>query len=137
MASPKPETKFIQSIHRLIPEAYFEKNNNPWRSGTPDVWYSGNKGDLWIEYKYLEQFPANKTIYPELTAQQARWLNNRYEEGRNVAVILGTKTGGVVYINKDWNIPYNTIELNARILSRLEIATWINELVGKGCMNTL
>lgn len=137
MASQKPETKFIQSIHRLIPEVYFEKNNNPWRSGTPDVWYSGDKGDLWIEYKYLGQFPANKAIYPELTAQQTRWLNNRYKEGRNVAVVLGTKTGGVVYINKDWNNPYSATELNDRILSRLDIATWIHDSAGKGCMDTL
>jgi hypothetical protein len=52
--SSKPETTFIQSIHRHLPkEVYREKMANPYRGGTPDVWYSGYKSDLWVEYKFI------------------------------------------------------------------------------------
>lgn len=128
----KPETSFILSVHRQFKggKPYFEKMCNPMRAGTPDVYYSGDAGDLWIEYKYIPRIPRSKNILPEITPRQQRWLNDRHDEGRNVAVVLGTPTGAVIYRNKGWDIPLSSTELVARLVSREEVAQWIISQVG-------
>jgi len=131
MASAKPENRFIQGINRHLSRTYIEKMNNPYRSGTADVWYSGSRGDLWVEYKYIERIPRSAEILPDLTPRQRRWLNARSDEGRNVAVILGTSTGGVIYRNKEWSVPLSDEQLAARILPKDELARWIYSQVGE------
>jgi hypothetical protein len=126
----KPENRFIGSVHRYLPSTYAEKMNNPWRAGTADVWYSGDRGDLWIEYKFIERIPRSAEILPDLTPRQKRWLNNRFDEGRNVAVVLGTPTGGVIYRNKEWMRPLDHVTLAGLIVPRDEIARWIFSQVG-------
>ena len=69
-----PENRFIASIHRLLPnELHAEKMHNPYRGGTFDVWYSGNKADIWVEYKYDDNW---------LSPLQAKWGRGRHAEGR-------------------------------------------------------
>ena len=130
MSTTKPENRFIGSVHRYLPRTYAEKMNNPWRAGTADVWYSGDRGDLWIEYKFIERIPRSAEILPDLTPRQKRWLNNRFDEGRNVAVVLGTPTGGVIYRNKEWMRPLDHVTLSGLIVPRDEIARWIFSQVG-------
>lgn len=130
MSTTKPENRFIESVHRHLPKTYAEKMNNPWRAGTADVWYSGDRGDLWIEYKFIERIPRSAEILPDLTPRQKRWLNNRFDEGRNVAVVLGTPTGGVIYRNKEWMRPLDHVTLAGLIVPRDEIARWIFSQVG-------
>lgn len=128
----KPESSFIQSINKqkILRETYFEKTNNPFRSGIADVWYSGALGDLWVEYKYEPSLPKIKEYRPDLSARQLKWLGDRRDEGRNVAVILGLPEGGVIYTDKAWLLEFTQAELMARSLSRPEIAQWIFEQVG-------
>ena len=136
--SQKPENSFIQSVHRKLKEqVYHEKMNNPWRAGTPDVWYSGNLGDLWIEYKYVTKLPISAEIRPDLTPRQSRWLNNRFDEGRNVAVVLGTPDGGVIYRNKEWDKPLSITDIEERLQTREDIARWITNQVGVSKCRTL
>jgi hypothetical protein len=130
MSSTKPENRFIGSVHRYLPRTYAEKMNNPWRAGTADVWYSGDRGDLWVEYKFIERIPRSAEILPDLTPRQKRWLNNRFDEGRNVAVVLGTPTGGVIYRNKEWMRPLDHVTFAGLIVPRDEIARWIYSQVG-------
>lgn len=130
MPTTKPENRFIESVHRHLPRTYAEKMNNPWRAGTADVWYSGDRGDLWIEYKFIERIPRSAEILPDLTPRQKRWLNNRFDEGRNVAVVLGTPTGGVIYRNKEWMRPLDHVTFAGLIVPRDEIARWIFSQVG-------
>lgn len=130
MSTTKPENRFIASVHRHLPRTYAEKMNNPWRAGTADVWYSGDRGDLWIEYKFIERIPRSAEILPDLTPRQKRWLNNRYDEGRNTAVVLGTPTGGVIYRNKEWIRPLDHVALSGLVVPRDEIARWIFSQVG-------
>lgn len=136
--SQKPENSFIQSVHRKFKEqVYHEKMNNPWRAGTPDVWYSGDLGDLWIEYKYVTKLPISAEIRPDLTPRQSRWLNNRFDEGRNVAVVLGTPDGGVIYRNKEWDKPLSITDIEERLQTREDIARWITNQVGVSKCRTL
>lgn len=137
MSTTKPENRFIGSVHRHLPRVYAEKMNNPWRAGTADVWYSGDRGDLWIEYKFIERIPRSAEILPDLTPRQERWLNNRFDEGRNVAVVLGTPTGGVIYRNKEWMRPLDHVTLAGLIVPRDEIARWIFSQVGASKCHSL
>ena len=104
----KPETTYYTAIHRLLPkDLYREKMFNPYSSGTPDVWYSGTADDLWVEYKYITKVPQKAPIIVQkmLTALQRKWLNDRYREGRNVIVILGTPHMSWVYEKLAWDWP--------------------------------
>jgi hypothetical protein len=77
---------------------------NPLRGGTADVWYSGFGGDLWDEYKWLAQLPKRVPIrmYNELSPLQLRWVSERYEEGRNVCVMLGSPEGCWIFVDGAW-----------------------------------
>jgi hypothetical protein len=56
---------------------------------------------LWIEYKYKKIDIPRAQVVPDLSKLQQRWIKGRQEEGREVWVILGTKTGGVIYKRYD------------------------------------
>lgn len=135
MAGTKPESVFLNSIHKLLDKApdgapYYEKMYNPLRSGTPDVYYSGDLGALWIEYKYLPRIPKNAVILPDLSPRQARWLNCRQAEGQNVAVVVGCPEGGVIYREKSWLLPLSPEAFRAQLLSRTQVAAWIRAQTG-------
>ena len=91
------------------------------------MWYSGSIADLWIEYKYLGRIPKRKVVDvpPLLSALQRKWLINRCEEGRYVAVIVGCPNGGVILPGRNWQITYSAREFSRTLLSRTEIAKWI------------
>lgn len=132
MSTRKPESTFVAGVHSqaLLTCVHKEKMANPYRSGTADVWYSGSKGDLWIEYKYLQHVPRSEAIAPDLSPGQRKWLNDRAAEGRNVAVVLGFPKGCVLYRNGAWTKPLSTERLMAQALSRKELAEWILSVTG-------
>lgn len=128
MAS-KPENVFIRSVNRHL-TAHFEKMNNPYRSGTADSWYSGVKGDAWIEYKFIPTIPKNATIVPDLSARQLDWLQSRLAEGRNVHVVVGCPDGGVVIPPERWVTGVTPAEFRSSIQTRQELAAWIQQQTG-------
>ena len=99
----KPENQFITSVHKHLPpsQLYRMKNNNPYVGGIPDVWYSGSPHDLWVEYKYLPVATPRADVVPDLSKQQYDWIKNRRAEGRSVWVIVGSKSGGVIFTDLD------------------------------------
>ena len=64
-----------------------------------------------------------------LSALQADWLNNRFEEGRNVAVIVGCKAGGVVLQNKEWEEDIPIERFKSMLKSPRDLADWIRRQV--------
>jgi hypothetical protein len=136
--SQKPENTFIASIHKLLPPTLYRmKNHNAYNGGIPDVWYSGVKADLWIEYKFLVLPKRDSTVIdltagkdPMLSALQQAWLRGRRAEGRNVGVIVGCKEGGVWFDHTSWKHPYTTAEYREWLLDRKSIASTIFEVTG-------
>lgn len=128
----KPETRYTDKIHRKLPSTiYHMKNNNPYIGGIPDNWYSGMRGDLWVEYKYLERVPTRATVAPLklLSALQAQWLHDRYCEGRNVAVVIGCPLGGVLLTDLAWQRELSAENFKSLILSNESISEWITNQV--------
>lgn len=125
----KPETNFRLKIERRLPRAlHREKMNNPFRGGTADSWYSGKGGDLWVEYKFLPRVPQRGIITPErldLSHLQCQWLRGRHEEGRNVAVIVGTPAGGVIMRDLEWEEEVAVDLFVSRTVTVPDIALWI------------
>lgn len=126
--SQGPENRFIGAIHRIIPSEflYRMKNHNTYNAGIADVWYSGEVEDIWVEYKYVEKLPSTINLLDRkkkyaLSALQEQWLRERYEEGRNVFVVLGCRQGGVVFKQRKWEKPLSKYHVN----TRREIAEWI------------
>ena len=125
--SAKPENTFIQSVHRHLPRAvYHEKMANPYRGGTPDVWYSGSRRDLWVEYKYVPAIPR-ENVLPACSPLQLQWLRREYDKGRAVRVIVGCPTGGVLFADGEWEAPLPSEDFQARVLPRPGLAAWISE----------
>lgn len=126
----KPERRFRQSVTKHLKSIYVWPINDSWHAGVPDHYYSGPGGDLWIEYKY---FPTDRDSFdltlptktPKLTRIQQHWLNSRHDEGREVRVIVGMPSGGVILMNKEWLKPVGV----QCLFSRKEIASYILSLV--------
>lgn len=102
-----------------------------------DLWYSGPKGDLWVEYKFLRdgKIPVRAAIDPAkyLSAMQMDWLNTQSGYGRNVWVIIGCKDGGVVLFYQDeWSSPIPPDEFRTMLKTRKELAEVIMSRVIHG-----
>jgi len=92
------EHSFIRSVHRRLPkEVYRWKINDNFAGGVADAYYSGNGGDLWIEYKYvkLPKRDDSKVTFGT-SAQQRLWLTERLMEGRNVLLVVGSAEGVLI-----------------------------------------
>lgn len=132
---PNPEQSFKYSVHRYLEphDVDVEGMANPYRRGTPDNWYSGNKADLWVEWKFLRQLPPMiELANPKkklLSPLQQHWLQRKHDHGRNVAVILGAKDGGLVFPGTSWQEPISREDFLSRIMKRREIAEWILEKI--------
>lgn len=132
--SKGPENTFIAAVHRHLPaDLYRIKNNNQFNSGQPDVWYSGNAADLWVEYKFITMPKRPETLIRfDLSDLQRHWLRSRYAEGRAVAVVVGCKAGGVYFEGPSWDRPYTAAEFWSFIESRPQIAERINRFTTQG-----
>lgn len=130
-----PENTFISSVHRHLPvNLYSMKNHNQFNGGIADCWYSGKSADLWVEYKFIDVPKRADTMIdlcnPKLlSALQQEWLESRYREGRNIAVIVGSKNGGVIFQNTDWMEPISSADFVSLLNARKSIADWITKQV--------
>lgn len=131
-----PENTFISSVHNhLPPTLYRMKNHNVYNAGVADVWYSGSAQDYWVEYKFITLPKRDETVVdlcggkdPLLSPLQQEWLKSRCHEGRNVAVVVGCKEGGVWLDNVDWMIPRTAGTFRERLVSRKDLAHLIVDL---------
>ena len=106
------------------------KNHNQYNGGIPDVWYSGPAGDLWVEYKFIAIPKRPETVIKiDLSELQRAWLTARHAEGRSVAVVVGSKEGGVWFGGVDWSRQINAKEFCDLLVKRQELATRINNAV--------
>jgi len=135
MSASGPENCFIRSIHRAMQGQvpYIMKNHNAFNGGIADVWYSGRVADLWTEYKFLE-LPKRDSVVVDfrdvakkysLSALQQKWLRDRFKEGRNVSVIIGTPAGGIWLPADEWDCSFHAGDLRDLMKSKKDIADTI------------
>lgn len=132
----KPEAQYVASVHKHLPaNVYHEGMANDYRGGTPDQYYEGPGGALWVEYKFAPKLPTvvdltRQTTSPKLSPLQMKWLERAYKNNVNVAVILGTPDGGYIFRYRDWLAPIGRDFLSPLLLPRKDIAKWIASRVG-------
>lgn len=125
------EHSYIRSIHRTLPTSVHSwKIAAKFHRGIPDAWYSGDRADCWIEYKYLKKTPKRK-FTPALNANQKKWLRDRHAEGRNVAVIVGTPDGAALLLDRSWE---EAVTVPTKWLTQREITAWI---INTTCSSTV
>lgn len=133
------ESQYTTAIGKLLPDDVYKlKLNLRYTAGVPDSWYSGGAGDLWVEYKYFQRLPRTVDLIggadPTITKLQQSWLRARYAEGRSVAVIVGSKDGGVIYPDLSWEEVLLIEKFRDRMMSKREIAAWITSNTTNGTM---
>lgn len=124
----KPETRFYTAIHKLLPKhIHREKMHNAFRGGTADAWYSGPADDLWVEYKWIAKLNKRALIRMDrlLSPLQMQWLHQRYKEGRNVVVILGTPEGAWIFERLLWEYPLDPNKIRQLRVSKQNVAEYI------------
>lgn len=125
------EHSFIRSVHRkLSEEIYRWKINDNFQGGVADTYYSGNGGDLWIEYKYLKQLPKRLStiIKTSLSPQQEMWLTCRHNEGRRVALVIGSPNGILLLTSPtEWQKSVNCGEFIRRAIDKDQLVSYIQE----------
>ena len=126
-----PENTFIASVHRHLPVGpYKMKNHNQYNGGIADVWYSGNKADLWVEYKFITVPVRDDTVIDfGLSPLQKEWLSSRHREGRNVGVIVGCRAGGVWLPGSSWDTTHTAKSFRAQTMLRNALALIITNLI--------
>lgn len=100
---------------------YSVKLNCRFVPGIPDCWHSGNARDIWIEWKWFKDKLPKAKHKPNCSEKQLEWLNNRYDEGRRVLVLVGSPHGIAVYEDKTWN----SQQPIGVVYSRDEIVAWL------------
>lgn len=124
----KPENNFIAGVHKRLPAAVYRmKTNNPYVAGIPDCYYSGKRGDLWAEYKYVAKLPARVPVKIELSALQRQWLEGRDAEGRNVVIIVGHGKDGIILRVNNLDEELTAYDFRERMVAQQYIAEWIAE----------
>lgn len=120
------ESTFTRSVNTKLPqEVYKWKISDRFTAGVPDAYYSGAGGDLWVEYKWVKKLP--KLVRPGLSQLQRLWLNARLQEGRNVAVVVGSPQGHIVFTDGEWDDGKEPVT----VFSTKQIAQWITNEVTK------
>lgn len=140
MPTVKPETRFYRNVNKLLPNwIHRQKIGAGQTNGTPDFYYSAHGGDLWAEYKWVAKPPKLVRVTKLLSPLQLHWLNGRYREGRNVAVIVGTPSGNQVFVGRTWEGDYSQsvfVLTNAQVAQYISgICTDSNDLSENPCTN--
>jgi hypothetical protein len=118
------ESGFTQALHLKLPKQIYRwKISDRFSAGVADAYYSSPRGDLWVEYKFYPRGLPRK-VKPRLSKLQQKWLRERHEEGRNVAVIVGSPTTCLLYRDKSWT-DYKSPKDEG--MTRQELVTWFKE----------
>lgn len=119
------ESSFTKSVHNKLPPGVYKwKISDRFTSGIPDAYYSGNIADLWIEYKWVNKLPK-RILRPKCSELQKEWLKARMKEGRNVAVVVGSPQGHVIFLQGEWIDGKEPV----KVFTTKQIAQWITNAV--------
>jgi hypothetical protein len=129
MSVATPESKFVRRVGRLLPsDIHSEGMANPYRGGTPDRYYEGNRNCLWAEYKYAKAVPASWCASGHVTSLQRLWITRAQKNHVPVCVIAGFGSHGIVFvkpIQEYWDTIYIREEIKELMLPVQDIAAFI------------
>jgi len=97
------ESQRIRNLHKYLPsDLLVWKIQDTWHRGVADCYYSGPKGDLWVEYKSQTRTKLT-AMRPRLSSLQLAWINKQSGFGRTVWVVVLTDDGHFILKDPaDW-----------------------------------
>lgn len=131
------ESDYWQQLRKKLKgRIYTWKINASYVKGVPDAWLSGHTQDLWVENKRVAtaQPPPFLDLTDHkkyLTVLQQKWLRERHEEGRHVAVVVFSKQGHLLLPDLDWTAPIPRLSYLERAVSMDELADQLVEICGE------
>lgn len=131
------ETDYWHKLRKKLKgRVYAWKINASYIKGVPDCWLSGSQQDLWVENKRVasDSPPPSLDLTNHdkyLTLHQQRWLEDRYAEGRHVAVIVFSKVGHLLLFGLEWQKPISRLSFMERAISTDKLADELVELLGE------
>ena len=125
------EHGFVKSVHsHLSSDVYKWKIRDTYTGGIPDVFYSGPRCMMFIEYKYIKKLPVrSKTnIKCSISPLQHLWLHRMYDQGHKVAVVLGVDHEALIMqYPKVWKEPISKKYFQDNCVPFKQVTTWIEE----------
>lgn len=125
----KPEAQFISNLHSRLGKDKFGAGDDihkqsmytPYSGGTPDNYYEALNISLWVEYKFERKMPKIYRLTQKLSPLQLKWINRAYDNGQNVAVVVGFgKTDVAIFQDLAWTTDYTEEELEPYLITRDE-----------------
>ena len=129
------EHGFIKSVHSHLPSTVYKwKIRDTYTGGIPDVFYAGPQCMMFIEYKYVKNFPVrSKTnIKCNISALQQHWLQRMCNQEHKVAVVLGVDREAIIMLDGRWSKPITKEHFVKHGVPIKQVAKWIEEQ----CLNT-
>jgi hypothetical protein len=128
------ESQLIETVHKFLPPlnvlhrqsmTYSSLSHN----GTPDRYYDGCAGDLWVEYKKLDSWPRDGLVggVDEKKAgcyrpAQFAWMARRWKNGGNVwgVIFMPDKRAVIQRTPDEWmaKTTYAGLTVDRRELAR-------------------
>lgn len=97
------EGKLIDKVHRQLDSSVYKMKMNMGAgapSGVADMFYEGDKDDLFVEYKYIRNWETRRIVPMKmLTPHQITWLTRRMINNRPVGLIIGDTEGRIMWID--------------------------------------
>ena len=133
----KPESNFIDRIHRKLNKAVYKQAMGlTATNGTPDYYYEGITGHLWVEYKWYPEKPdfidlCDTGKKPNLSKLQQHWLRRANNSGQPIAVVAGFPGGVIVLVEDEFEaaMPMHDAEqLHHMVLTEQDWVECLNEL---------
>lgn len=124
------EHSFVRSIHSKLPKSIYRwKINDSNQMGVADAFYSGPHGFVFVEYKYLPRLPTRNTtiINFGISPAQQLWLRGRHLDNIDIAVIVGSPQGVVVFEGLGWDKTLNRGEIEMLLNPMSYAVTWIQQ----------
>lgn len=131
------ESDYWQKLRKKLKgRIYTWKINASYVKGVPDCWLSGSLQDLWVENKRVATDSPPPVLdltdhKKYLSVLQQKWLEDRYEEGRHVAVVVFSKVGHVLLLGTAWKNPISRLSFLESAVSMDELADQLVEIVGE------
>lgn len=131
------ETKYWQALRKKIKDrlAYVWKVNANYEAGVPD-WFASDKSAWWIENKRIKNgaklppLVLDLTVHKDyLSINQQLWLQRRFDEGRNVGVIVFGQAGHIWLPGKEFMTPVSREEYLERAMTMDELSNLMVELI--------
>jgi hypothetical protein len=69
------------------------------------------------------------SLKADLTPLQFHWGSERFDEGRNMAVIVGMPQGGIILTREEWEKRVPVLEVEKRLKKRAELCRIITAYI--------